>query len=109
MKWGAVVGITIVMILIALFEWPKLRKNSQGSQDGQGNQGKPQSQGGQGDYGSQGNQDQPGKGSKKDKAAFLSLTILAWGLGSIMVFYPDMPGPTELIDMLFKPLGRLLE
>lgn len=97
MKWAAIAGITIVMLLIVLFEWPKL---NHGSQSGQVSQGE------QGNQGSQGNQSQ---GQKKDKAAFITLSLIAWLLAGLMVFYPDMPGPTELVDMLFKPLGRLLE
>lgn len=50
-----------------------------------------------------------GRGSKKEKIIFLSLSVIGWFLGSILVFFPNPPGPTELMDGIFKPLGKLLE
>ncbi|PGY12943.1 hypothetical protein [Bacillus sp. AFS031507] len=74
MKWIMVLGITICMILIALFEWPKMSRNQ-----------------------------------KKEKAAFVTITAMGWLLAILLLFFPDMPGPTQLIDKLFKPLGQIIE
>lgn len=74
MKWGPVFVIILIMILMLLFQWPKL-----------------------------------GKKQKREKAAFLSLSILSWLLAILLIFFPEMPGPTQMIDWLYKPLGKLLE
>lgn len=62
------------MVLIFLYEWPKMDRNQ-----------------------------------KKEKAAFVILTTMGWLLAILLLFFPDMPGPTQMIDMLFKPLGKMLE
>lgn len=46
---------------------------------------------------------------KKEKAAFIGLTAMGWLLGVLLVFFPDLPGPTQLFETIFKPLGKLLE
>jgi hypothetical protein len=74
MNFAAVFGITACVILITLFEWPKIKKDQ-----------------------------------KKEKWAFLSITMIGWLLSVLLVFFPDMPGPTQLIDSIFKPMGKLLE
>ncbi|AVX07679.1 MULTISPECIES: hypothetical protein [Priestia] len=74
MKWITVIGITVCVVLIFLYEWPKMDRNQ-----------------------------------KKEKAAFVILTTMGWLLAILLLFFPDMPGPTQMIDMLFKPLGKMLE
>ncbi|WP_408011325.1 hypothetical protein ACJROX_14055 [Pseudalkalibacillus sp. A8] len=74
MNLASVFGITVVVILITLIEWPKMNKNQ-----------------------------------KKEKWAFVTLTMSGWLLAVLLVYFPDMPGPTNLIDMIFKPLGKLLQ
>jgi multisubunit Na+/H+ antiporter MnhB subunit len=74
MNLASVFGITLVAILITLYEWPKMKKNQ-----------------------------------KKEKWTFVILTIAGWLLAVLLVFFPDMPGPTHFIDMIFKPLGKLLQ
>ncbi|WML44223.1 hypothetical protein [Neobacillus sp. PS3-40] len=49
------------------------------------------------------------KEQKKEKGAFIILTAFGWLLATLLFLFPDLPGPTELIDFIFKPLGRLLE
>jgi hypothetical protein len=46
---------------------------------------------------------------KKEKAAFITLSILGWMLMNLLFTFPYIPGPTEVIDSIFKPLGKLLE
>lgn len=74
MNYASVIGITTAVILITLYEWPKMKINQ-----------------------------------KKEKWAFISLTMIGWILAILLVFFPDMPGPTDLIDIIFKPMGKLLE
>lgn len=74
MKWGAVLGITIVVALLVLYEWPTIN---------------PQ--------------------RKKERIAFIGLTAIGWLLGVLLVFFPDMPNPTQLFEAILKPLTRLLE
>ena len=74
MKYGSVIGITVIVILITLFEWPKMKKEQ-----------------------------------KKEKWAFVSLTMAGWILAILLVFFPDMPGPTQLVETIFKPFSKLLE
>ncbi|PFN79144.1 hypothetical protein COJ85_30860 [Bacillus sp. AFS076308] len=45
----------------------------------------------------------------KEKAALLTLSILGWMLAILMLFFPDMPGPTQFIDWIYRPLGELLK
>ncbi|AAY60297.1 hypothetical protein I6G76_00065 (plasmid) [Bacillus cereus] len=74
MKWITVVGITVCVILMTFYEWPKMDWNQ-----------------------------------KKEKIAFITLTAMGWLLAILLLFFPDMPGPTQMIEKLFKPLGKMLE
>lgn len=74
MKWGAILGISCVIIIIILLQWPKLKKNQ-----------------------------------KREKAALISLSVIGWILAILLVFFPNMAGPTQLIEAIFNPLGKLLE
>ncbi|MGP0690230.1 hypothetical protein ACW5UC_27180 [Priestia aryabhattai] len=74
MKWITVLGITICVVLIVWYEWPKINRNQ-----------------------------------KKEKVVFVALTAMGWLLAILLLFFPDMPGPTQMIEMLFKPLGKMLE
>lgn len=46
---------------------------------------------------------------KKERAAFLVLAALGWLLACLLILFPDMPGPTQLVDKLYKPFWGLLE
>lgn len=46
---------------------------------------------------------------KKEKRAFLILAAMGWILGVLLVFFPELPSPTKLIDTIYKPLGKMLE
>ncbi|WP_379967528.1 hypothetical protein [Ectobacillus sp. sgz5001026] len=46
---------------------------------------------------------------KKEKAAFITLMAMGGILAILLLFFPDMPGPTQMIETLFKPFGQLLE
>jgi hypothetical protein len=49
------------------------------------------------------------KNQKKEKAAFLTLTAIGCFLAILIIFFPSLPGPTQLVEAMFKPLGKLLE
>lgn len=75
MKIVAVLGITIIVALMALFQIARLD---------------PQKH-------------------KKEKAAFWALTAVGWLLAILLVFFPDMPGPKQLMVTIYKPFGKILE
>lgn len=72
MRWGAFMCTTVIVTLIILFEWPKMKQNP-----------------------------------KKDKMAFL--TLLLTGLVLSMFNLPQMSGPTQWIEALFRPFGEFME
>ncbi|MDF2658892.1 MAG: hypothetical protein K0Q94_1683 [Paenibacillus sp.] len=43
------------------------------------------------------------------RTAFIAITMLGWVLAVLLVFFPELPGPTQLVDTIFKPLGKTLE
>lgn len=49
------------------------------------------------------------KTNKKEKAALVSLSLLGWVLATLLLFVHELPGPTQLVDYIFKPLGKLIE
>ncbi|BCU80582.1 hypothetical protein JIR001_03650 [Polycladomyces abyssicola] len=73
MNWGVIIGITVVAILLVLYEWPRIK---------------------------------PGR--KKEKAALIGLTLIGWSLALALLFDPNLPGPTQLMDTLFRPLTQIL-
>ncbi|WP_421617804.1 hypothetical protein ACAF76_010100 [Brevibacillus sp. TJ4] len=71
MRWGIMLGKTVVVVLIFLFEWPKIKSQS-----------------------------------KKDKRAFLTLLGIGWVL--FLFDLPNIPGPTTLLDTIFKPITSMM-
>ena len=45
---------------------------------------------------------------KKEKVTFISISVVGWILSILLIIFPDMIGPTQIIDTLFKPLGKFL-
>ncbi|MFC4767947.1 hypothetical protein [Effusibacillus consociatus] len=74
MRWGAILGVSLVVAAITLYEWPRMNPDE-----------------------------------KKEKATFAVLSTMGWLLTILLVFYPDIPGPSDLIDAIFKPLVKILE
>ncbi|GHI00308.1 hypothetical protein [Neobacillus kokaensis] len=72
MKIGEITGVTIILVLIFLYEWPKLKKNK-----------------------------------KKVKIAFFSLMVVNWVLAVLLIIFPEMPGPGQLIEFIYKPFKPL--
>jgi multisubunit Na+/H+ antiporter MnhB subunit len=71
---GGIFGITALLVLIYLWERPKLKKNG-----------------------------------RKIKVVFFTLLTIGWLLAILLVLFPNMPGPSQLIDFIFKPFGRYWE
>ncbi|HZG60290.1 MAG TPA: hypothetical protein VEY68_07485 [Anoxybacillus sp.] len=46
---------------------------------------------------------------KKEKVAFIVLLSLGTILAIVLIVNPDLPGPTQMIDYIYRPLGRMLE
>ncbi|CAG7644065.1 hypothetical protein PAESOLCIP111_04615 [Paenibacillus solanacearum] len=44
----------------------------------------------------------------KDKLAFAVLLAFGWGITLLLVLYPEVPGPTDVVEAIYRPLGRLL-
>ncbi len=67
MKVGGILGVTVILVLIFLYQWPKLKKNG-----------------------------------RKVKMTFFLLMLLNWVLAVLLVIFPEMPGPGQLIDFIYK-------
>jgi hypothetical protein len=46
---------------------------------------------------------------KKEKAAFAVLTAIGCLLAVFLGLYPDVPNPTQFLEALYRPLGKLLK
>ncbi|WP_318506924.1 hypothetical protein [Bacillus sp. T3] len=73
MKVGFILLVTIIILCMFLYEWPKMQRK----------QG-------------------------KEKKIFLLLLITGWILATILLFFPTIPGPTQLVAYLFKPWSKYL-
>lgn len=49
------------------------------------------------------------KDQKKEKRTFVIITVGSIVLATLLVYFPEMPGPTQIVEGIFKPLGKLLE
>jgi multisubunit Na+/H+ antiporter MnhB subunit len=46
---------------------------------------------------------------KKEKVVFVVLLSLGTILAIVLIWNPDLPGPTQMVDYIYKPLGRMME
>ncbi|MCZ0754422.1 hypothetical protein [Anoxybacillus sp. J5B_2022] len=46
---------------------------------------------------------------KKEKATFLVLLGLGMALAAALIYKPDLPGPSQLVDYMFRPFARMLK
>ena len=46
---------------------------------------------------------------KKEKVVFIVLLSLGTILAMVLIWNPDLPGPTQMVDYIYKPLGRMME
>jgi hypothetical protein len=49
------------------------------------------------------------RGGARERAAILSLIALGMLLSFLLIRYPELPGPSQLVDGIFRPFGKLLE
>lgn len=49
------------------------------------------------------------KEQMKEKWAFAGLTTAGFLLAVLMIYFPDTPGPNQLIEGIFRPFGKLME
>ncbi|MEK3725008.1 hypothetical protein [Paenibacillus sp. FSL H8-0034] len=45
----------------------------------------------------------------KDKWAFLWIIAIGWILAIVLIVKTGLPGPTQFIESVYKPLGELLK
>ncbi|WP_400162747.1 hypothetical protein ACAF76_004710 [Brevibacillus sp. TJ4] len=46
---------------------------------------------------------------KKERTALIAVAVLGWLPAVLLLFFPKMPGPIELVDWLCKPLTSMLK
>ncbi|MFC4560086.1 hypothetical protein ACFO3D_18155 [Virgibacillus kekensis] len=48
------------------------------------------------------------KDQKRERRAFIILLIGGVTTGIVLVYFPDLPSPTFLVELFFKPLSNIL-
>lgn len=46
---------------------------------------------------------------KKEKIVVFVITGMAYTVALLKMYFPHLPGPTELLEVIYKPLSKLLE
>ncbi|GAB6935480.1 MAG: hypothetical protein C0P64_008285 [Bacillota bacterium] len=46
---------------------------------------------------------------KNERRTFVVLTALGWLLSVLLLFWPELPGPRQLVEWVFHPVVRGLE
>jgi hypothetical protein len=46
---------------------------------------------------------------KRDKWVFYGFLLAVWAFSIVLSIFPNMPGPSQGVEFLFRPLGKLLE
>ncbi|WHY88641.1 hypothetical protein QNH39_12720 [Neobacillus novalis] len=46
---------------------------------------------------------------KKEKRLLVTLTAISLLLAILLLYFPEIPGPTQMISSLFFPLGKMLK
>lgn len=49
------------------------------------------------------------KNQKKEKFVALTLTMIGWTIGCLLVYFPDLPGPSDLLNIIFRPFKKILQ
>ncbi|GIO08811.1 hypothetical protein J31TS6_48390 [Brevibacillus reuszeri] len=44
----------------------------------------------------------------RTKITFWFLTVVGWVIGALLFLFPDMPGPSQLWLLIFKPLSNMV-
>ncbi|MGQ7889282.1 hypothetical protein [Paenibacillus sp. WC2504] len=45
----------------------------------------------------------------KEKVSFSTIMVLGYILAVTLVFYPDLPGPTHVLEVIYEPFAKILE
>ncbi|CAN7591947.1 hypothetical protein [Paenibacillus sp. LjRoot56] len=45
----------------------------------------------------------------KEKMAFAALFMIGYVLAILLIFYPELPGPTQMATAIYKPFAKILE
>ncbi|MFJ7847943.1 hypothetical protein ACQKL0_00165 [Peribacillus sp. NPDC097264] len=45
---------------------------------------------------------------KREKKTVVLLLAIGWVLAILLILFPEMPGPTQIFNILFGPLKKLL-
>lgn len=73
MTWFFVIGVTLVVAFMILYEWPRMNPNQ-----------------------------------KKEKLVFVILIAMEWVLAILLLFFPDLPRPAQMIESVFNSLVKFL-
>jgi hypothetical protein len=46
---------------------------------------------------------------KREKSVFVILVAMEWLLAILLLFYPNLPGPTKMLETVFQPLSKIFE
>lgn len=47
--------------------------------------------------------------ARKERGVLITLLALGWILSSLLVYFPDLPGPTQLMEKLSGPFGQWMK
>lgn len=45
----------------------------------------------------------------KERIAYWSIVSLCWILTILLLLYPGLPGPTDWVNAIFRPLGKVID
>lgn len=48
-------------------------------------------------------------GKRKEKVILILLLTLGWVLAGLLLYFPDPPGPSDLLEKILSPLVRWME
>lgn len=49
------------------------------------------------------------RNQQKEKVIFAAMALSGWLLAILLIFFPEIPGPTHFIEMIFKSQSKWLE
>ncbi|GED31838.1 hypothetical protein P9G84_29825 [Brevibacillus centrosporus] len=74
MKWGAILGISLIVGLLIAMEWNSLCRSSW-----------------------------------KTRVAYAVLVLAGWFIAILLVHNPDLPGMTQVLEVIYKPITTFLK
>ncbi|OAS16103.1 hypothetical protein [Paenibacillus oryzisoli] len=45
----------------------------------------------------------------KEKVTYWSILCLCWILAVMLFLHPSLPGPTDWVNVVFQPLGKIID